>query len=265
MLASLPMYDLPVVRPLTDAWWQGLAGHLRAAGLGDVPAELARSPAPAADDEAVLLTQVCGYPLTHALAGRVEPVAVPSHALPDCPAGHYRSLITVAADNPARGLGDLAGGVCAVNALDSHSGCNALRAEIAPLAGGAPFFDRVVVTGSHVASLAAVATGAADVCALDAVTHALLLRHQPAALQATRVLATTPVAPALPYVAGPGVGATARRRLRLGLGAAFADPELAAVRRELLLDGFVTPEAVDYSAILARERAAFAAGYPRVA
>jgi hypothetical protein len=33
MIATLPMYDWPEVREATDAWWAGLARHLRGAGF----------------------------------------------------------------------------------------------------------------------------------------------------------------------------------------------------------------------------------------
>lgn len=265
MHASLPMYDLPPVRAASDAWWHGLAGYMRAFGIAGVPNRLQRDPVPDWTDEGLLFSQVCGYPLTHGLAGSVEPIIVPSYALPDAAAGRYRSLIVVAADATARDLAELADCVCAVNAADSHSGYNVLRYMVAPYADNGRFFHDVVVTGSHQASLAAVASGRADVCAVDAVTHGLLARHDAAELQGTRVLQASPAAPALPYVAGPAVDADTRRRLRQAVGAAMADPELTAVRRELLIDGFVTPETVDYGEILALERYAVDAGYPALA
>jgi hypothetical protein len=45
MIATLPMYDWPQLRSSTDAWWAGLARHLRAAGI-DAPDRLTRSDAP---------------------------------------------------------------------------------------------------------------------------------------------------------------------------------------------------------------------------
>ena len=48
---------------------------------------------------------------------------------------------------------------------------NLFRAAIAPLAGGRPFFSEVIVTGSHAASLEAVADGnAPGLAAIDCVT-----------------------------------------------------------------------------------------------
>src|SRR3546814_8202871 len=84
MRASLPMYDLPGLEAATDAWWAGLAAAFRAEGLHQVPERLTREGGHAALWTApdLLFSQTCGYPLTHALAGRVTLVATPIY---DCP------------------------------------------------------------------------------------------------------------------------------------------------------------------------------------
>ena len=264
MHASLPMYDLPELRAATDAWWRGLAGHLRAAGFPDVPARLQRDPGAAATGPDLLLTQVCGYPLTHALAGRVQRVCTPCYAAPGCAGARYSSALVVPASSGAATLADLRGGVCAINARNSHSGCNVLRRMLAPLAGGRPYFARVTRTGSHEASLAAVAAGEADLCAVDAVTHALLERHAPRRLAGTRVLEFSPSAPGLPYVTGGDRDAAELWRMRAAIGAALADPGLEAVRADLLISGAEIPGPESYDEIPAMEREAIALGYPEL-
>ena len=44
MIASLPMYDLPETRSATDALWAGIARHLRAEGVAEVPARSIAAP-----------------------------------------------------------------------------------------------------------------------------------------------------------------------------------------------------------------------------
>jgi len=261
VIASLPMYDLPVLRGPTDDWWRGLAHHLRAAGLSDVPAELTRSQASAWLDDELLLSQTCGYPLTHALAGRVHLVCTPAYAAPGCSGAHYSSAIVVGEAPAGDRLADFRGCVCAYNAADSHSGVNVLRFMLAPLAGNGPFFADTVRTGSHAASIDAVARGEADLCAVDAVTHALLAHHQPEALVGTRVLAYSPQAPGLPLITALGTSAAVRTRLRDGIHAALADPDLESTRSALLLTGAEDCSARDYEAILDMERDAIARGY----
>src|SRR3546814_9448924 len=111
MRASLPMYDLPGLEAATDAWWAGLAAAFRAEGLHQVPERLTREGGHAALWTApdLLFSQTCGYPLTHALAGRVTLVATPIYDCPGCDGGRYRSEILVRAADAAGQLADLKG------------------------------------------------------------------------------------------------------------------------------------------------------------
>jgi ABC-type phosphate/phosphonate transport system substrate-binding protein len=253
--ASLPMYELPAVTEVTDAWWRGLAQHLRGAGVTRVPAKLTRSGDLSADWRApdLLLSQTCGYPLTHALAASVQLVATPRYHAPGCRGAWYSSAIVIAADNPAQAFADLTGHVAVINGPDSQSGCHALRYMAAMLTGGDCFFNAIRTSGSHAASLEAVRHGCADVAAVDAVTHALMVRHAPEKLTGTRVLTYSPSTPGLPYITRGNASAAYVARLRSGLAAAAADPELAWVRQALLLDGFEVLSCRAYQAILDME------------
>src|SRR3546814_11503112 len=106
MRASPPMYDLPGLEAATDAWWAGLAAAFRAEGLHQVPERLTREVGHAALWTApdLLFSQTCGYPLTHALAGRVTLVATPTYACPGCDGGRYPSEILVLAGATAAPL-----------------------------------------------------------------------------------------------------------------------------------------------------------------
>ena len=82
----------------------------------------------------------------------------------------YRSVILVPQAG-ARSLEELRGSVAVINQQHSHSGMNALRHSIAPLARDGRFFSRVTVSGSHLDSIAALQQGQAAVrctnCSLD--------------------------------------------------------------------------------------------------
>ena len=259
------MYDFPEVRAATDALWRAVAAALESAGLADVPKRLSRE-----DEDAVwrsgdlLLSQTCGYPLTHRLAGVVETVATPSYSAEGCHGAEYCSLVVVSEDHPAADLESLRGSVCAYNRRDSHSGYNALRAALAPLAGGAAFFARAVESGAHAHSIAMVADGRADVCAVDCVSHALLARHRPRALDGTRVLCATERAPGLPYVTRAGAGGPELERLRAALRSVFSDPGLAHARDALLVTGIHVLDDMAYGRIDDMERSARAAGYAEI-
>jgi ABC-type phosphate/phosphonate transport system substrate-binding protein len=267
MLASLPMYDLPELAAATDAWWRGLAASFRRAGLAEVPDRLTRDVLRPGHwlEPALLFSQTCGYPLTHALAGRVGLLGTPCYAARGCDGPLYRSLVLVAEESPAGGLADLRGQVAAVNGDDSQSGYNVLRAVLAPLARDGRFCAGVVETGSHAASIAAIRAGRADFAAIDCVTHALLKRHRPDAVAGTRVLLETPAVPGLPYISGRSVDGDRRRWLQDGLRAAFADPGLAETRAALLLTDLAELPLFAYDAIVAMRRGAETAGYPAIA
>lgn len=266
-VASLPMYDLPEVRAATDAWWHGLARAFRREGLADAPEALDRrqSYKDIWLSRDLLFSQTCGYPLKHSLEGLVQLVATPCYEADGCEGPSYCSFVIVGADHPAGHVGDLKGLRCAINGPDSQSGCNALRALVAGFAEGGRFFRRVDVSGGHSASIALVASGQADVAAVDCVTHALIARYRPAALAGTRVLCRTASAPGLPYITRGRANADLLRRLRAGLEGAVADPALTAAREALLLTGIAVLPLSDYDRITDMKSAAIAAGYETVA
>jgi ABC-type phosphate/phosphonate transport system substrate-binding protein len=240
MKASLPMYDPPELHRGVDAWWRGIADAFRAEGVDDVPDQLDRA-VPVEElwrAPDLLFAQACGYPLLGAWAGHLQYLVTPRYAAPGCEGTNYCSWIVVPANSPAKSIEDLRGARCSINGRISHSGYNALRALVAPLARDGAFFGSVRVSGGHAASLAEVARGDADVASIDCVTYALLSRCRPHVVGATRIIGRTPPAPGLPYVTGIDRSPELRERLCEGLRHAFADAALANVRAELLIDGF---------------------------
>jgi ABC-type phosphate/phosphonate transport system substrate-binding protein len=266
-VASLPMYDLPEVREATDALWRGLAARLQRRGI-EVPAKLTRDDTgldAAWSAPNLLLSQTCGYPLATSLARHVVVVATPAYAAPGCEGAFHRAAVIVRAASTALSLAELKGQTCAMNSPTSNTGMNLLRAEVAKMAGGQRFFGGVVRTGSHLASVEHVASGAADVAAIDAVTLALLQRHRPDLARGVRVLAWTESSPGLPLISSRMWSADVHAALRHALADAAADPALRTVREALLLDGFTQLPEAAYGAILALETSATQAGYPELA
>lgn len=266
-VASLAMYDLPEVTAVTDAWWGGLAHAMRHEGIADVPDALRRdnevSPAWWAPD--LLFSQTCGYPLTHEFAGKLRVVATPCFDCAGCEGARYCSHLVVRAGDPARGLDDLRGRVATANNPDSQSGYSAFRASVAPLARSGQFFSEVVMSGGHGASLALVAEGKADICAVDCVTYTLISRHRPAAVANLRVLGETVDAPGLPYVTRADANDDLLKRLRAALFSALDAPDLAAARETLMIAGAeVLPENA-YDRIIEIENESRTQGYARLA
>ncbi len=198
MIASLPMYDWPEVRAHTDSYWQAIR-----AALGSGPADLTRNH----DDmhghwlhTDLLLSQTCGMPYRTRLLGKVTRIGTPDYGLPDCPAGHYCSVLVVKAQDSRTQLSDFTNEIFAYNEGGSQSGWAAPMTHAARLG---LRFDRLLATGAHRASIRAVAEGTAALAAIDAVTWELALRHEPATAR-LKVLARTDPTPGLPYI--PALG-----------------------------------------------------------
>lgn len=266
-VASLPMYDLPGLTGATDALWAAIAAACRAEGLADAPAglERARPHREVWHDPALFLSQTCCYPLVHQLWGRVQVIATVRYAVAACAGASYTSHCVVPRASGALRLDDLRGAVAAANQPDSHSGMNAFRALIAPLAGGARFFERVLWSGSHLASLELLARGAADVSAIDCVTFALLERMRPELTAAVRIIARSAHCPGLPLITAATTSDGELAAMRRALGRVAADPALASLRAELLLDGFEVLPADAYRRVLDLEEEAARLGYPALA
>lgn len=256
--AGLPMYDFPEIAEATDAWWSGLAAAFHRAGVPGVPDRRYRPNDPAAlwANSSLLFAQTCGFPLTHAFAGKLTPIGTPCYRAEGCSGSFYRSVVVVGRDRAGTALEEFRGAVTAVNQPDSQSGWNALAALAAPLARDGRFFGDVRLTGGHAASLAAVAEGAADLAAIDAVTFALLGRYRSQAVAGVRTLTVTEPAPGLPYVTRADMPEDVQVRLSMGLAEAAADPALADVREALLIEGVEFLDMAAYAAIPAMAKRA---------
>jgi ABC-type phosphate/phosphonate transport system substrate-binding protein len=247
------MYDLGALRPATDSWWAGLCAHFRRAGVRDVPDRLSRpGEGPAfwlAPD--LLFSQSCGYPLVTLLAGRVTLLGTPCYDMDGCDGSDYCSFIIVRADFPARGIADLRGRRCAINMAGSWSGHHALRVVAGALFDKfRPAFE-ASPSGSHVASIDAVRSGAADFASLDCVSFGLLSRCASHRMDGLRVLARTPAMPGLPFIAGGTVSEADIRGMKQGLRAAIDDPALEDVRKQLGLKAIRFTGLAEYDRLLA--------------
>lgn len=265
--ASLGMYDRPELHAANDALWAAIADRLAGAAMRRVPARLDRA-RPLADiwgDRDLLLAQSCGYPLVTTWRGRLLYVATPRYRAMGCDGIAYRSRIVVRADDPAPSVSALRGRRAAINEWSSNSGMNLFRAAIAPIAGGRPFFSAIVETASHAASAQRVATGEADVAAIDAVSFAHLERHEPGVARQLRTIGWTPPAVGLPLVTSIDSSPGDIRALRSALRSVATDPALAVTRAALLIDGFDVARPGRYEALLKIAAKAARAGYPTLA
>ena len=253
MFAALPMYDFPALQDATDALWAAIRDRLRAQGF-DAPEALTRGGDLDAQwrDPKLLLGQTCGYPYWTRLRERLEVLAAPVYAFEGCGEATHGSFLVARNSDPRGAASQFRGARAAINAYDSNTGMNLFRAAIAPLAPSGRFFSEVVVTGAHAASLAAVAGGAADIAAIDAVTFGLL---RP---EGVKIVGRTPLSPTLPFVTSRATPPALREALR----AALRD---MPPQRELGLSGVAFVDEYAYARTQEIEREAAARGYPRLA
>lgn len=265
MRASLPMYTFDAAA--NAALWQALAAAMKAEGIADVPGDLELPDDLAAHWRApdLLLSQTCGYPLVMHLKREVAVLGAFAYAVPGCDGARYSSVFIARSDDPARGLADFRGRRVAYNGVESQSGYNCLRAAIAPLAGGRPFFAETLRTGAHYRSLQAVATGDADLAAIDCVSFAGFIRREPDLGRWVRVISYSATVPGLPLITQGATDTETLARLRRAIGAVVADPALAPVRDALFIAGFEIVDFDAYDVIRDMEAEAIAAGYPALA
>ena len=236
-IASLPMYDADP--EAVDAWWRAISRALQAQGMTDVPERLDAPVELDAHwrDPRLLLSQTCGYPLVTRLLPIVQVVGAFHYTAPGCSAFDYRSDLVARIDD-AGAIEGYRGRVAAINSLDSHSGCNALRGLVAPLARNGTFFRGQLISGSHRRSLLALQSGAADIAAIDCVSLAGFRRHEPELLRGLRVVGSTAPAPGLPLVTAATTTSAELNALRRALHAACSDPAVADAREALFIGGF---------------------------
>jgi ABC-type phosphate/phosphonate transport system substrate-binding protein len=252
--ASLPMYELPPLAPAWDRFWALTRAELSKRGID--AAETLRRVEPYSQswrDPELLIGQTCGWPLVSQLCDAVVPFARFDFGLDTKRPGDYFSVfIGPRASVPAVALrpADLAPLLAdpdtriAVNSFASQSGFRALGECLAePMTVNR---DRLVMTGSHINSIRAVAAGQADLAAIDAATWQLALEHEPAARQVS-VVARSTDAPGLPLIASARHGEKASLLLECLTSAVR---NLAAADRAALhLSGVVPARREDYEVL----------------
>jgi ABC-type phosphate/phosphonate transport system substrate-binding protein len=265
-IAAFPMYDFPWTVAANDALWASISARLADAGVR-APVRLTRGGDLAAlwRDPGLIFGQTCGYPYMTDLRDSVTLIATPEYSFPGCEGASHRSFIIRRAGDPRRTLGEFRGAVAALNAHDSNTGMNLFRATIAPIAGGAAFFRATLVTGSHEASMEAVAEGRADLASIDCVSFALIGRGRPELIERVAVVVESPASPNLPFITSSSLPPSTIAAVREALFAALDDAGLAEARSGLGLKGARAAMPADYDRVIEIERDAAAAGYSRLA
>ncbi len=251
-VASLPMYDWPEVGGALDALWRGIADELRDAGIA-APDALSRYDDDASDwlHPDLVLGQTCGWPYISRLKGRVTLLGPFIFDRIDCPPGAYDSVI-IAADHlrAASFCADelVRPGVrIAVNGTDSQSGFRVWGEwfDADPATWLAP--GSIVLTGSHRASVRAVAGGKADYAAIDAVAWRLARDHEREAADKVVIAGRSRPRPGLPLISS--LRHADRRPAIIDCVTRAIDKLAREHRRATLITGIKPAEPGDYEVL----------------
>lgn len=193
MIASLPMYDRPENAAAHDALWSAVRDRL---GFG--PTKLDRE---IAYDQGwgrsdLVLGQICNLPYRAHFRHQVTRIGNTDYGLQDTPAGYYHSLFVVRSQDAVRGLAPATLGRFAYNDALSHSGWGA---PLSYVSDKGLTFHSTLRSGSHLASIKAVAGGDADLAAIDAVTWGMLQQVEPATAGLS-VIGRTRASPGMTFI-----------------------------------------------------------------
>ena len=212
-------------------------------------------------DPSLFFGHTCGYPLMTQLLGAFTPFCTARFDVPGTEGKRYSSQMIVNADSDIDSLHACEGGVIAINNVDSNSGMNALRYELARIGAKPGFFSNIVMTGGHLHSLEAVADNKAQLAAIDCVTFQLIVDARPELAARVRSIGITAKTCGLPFVLpGDNPPADLKSGCTDALNRAF-DKLPVESRQCLHLAGFEAVDYADYESILELERFALNQGF----
>lgn len=168
----------------------------------------------------------------------------------------YNAFIIVREDSPVRRFEDLRGRSFAFTDPDSNTG-HLVPAHLLATRGETPahYFSRVTFSGSHDASIAAVATRIVDAASVDSLIWEYARRVKPEHAAKTRIVWTSPAYGIPPVVVRPGLDRDLVQRLKAIFLAFDADEKGRAILENMMLDRFVEARDTDYDSIRAMQTA----------
>jgi ABC transporter, phosphonate, periplasmic substrate-binding protein len=269
LIAGLPMYDWPEVSSDIDALWTRIAREVTVRGL-DAPIGLTRTDHLETlwRDPRMIVGQVCSLNPVRDGLGETAVLGTlvydPPLGLPQPEPGSYYSVVVCRRDDSRRthvGHGSatddvlaFAGATFAANGTDSQSGYWSLGHFVREIA-DTPVFGPVLFTGAHRASIQAVASGAADLAAIDVHSWRLALEHESHATDQLAVIGTTEPTPGVVCVVAWEL---AQHRALLDDALATAVDSLLGtpVAERLHISGYRTRELDEFDVVADRVEAA---------
>ncbi|AIY41619.1 ABC-type phosphate/phosphonate transport system [Collimonas arenae] len=246
MICALPMYPFP--EDHLRIFWSTLRQTLQRTGIHDVPLTLDQP-----DDllqhwqrNDLLLSQSCGFPVSTLLRGKVQVLGAFHFDVPGCQQSAYSSSLLVRKEDCNKPLAGFRDAVAVCNERHSQSGYHALRSAVAPLAVDGRFFSRVLFSGAHRRSAQMIASGEADIAAIDCVSAFLLRQQEPATFDRLASIDFTSPMPGLPLITSQATPAAAVAQLRQALATCSRMPELTQTLQAMRISGFSALDQEDY-------------------
>ena len=201
MIASLPMYARASNRAAHDTLWALIRDRLRSRDI-EAPDQLDHDMDhwDGWEHPDLVLGQICNLPLRSHFAARVTPIGAADYGLEGCPAGHYRSHFVVHRDCAADTPEALFDARFVLNDTVSQSGY--ASAQIWAAKHGKAFCAHLK-TGSHRASIAAVANGAGDIASIDAQTWRIEEAENPDTGK-LKIIGHTDTSPGMTFITAKG-------------------------------------------------------------
>lgn len=209
----------------------------------------------------MLLGHTCGYPLMHFLKTDCLPVCVPLFNVEGCQGKYYSSHLITPANSDINTLADCQNQTVAINGPDSNSGMNVLRHAVSRLGARAPYFSEVLVSGSHLNSVRAVAKGEASLAAIDSISFALIKDEWPELVEGVRNIGFTEKTCGLPFVVPANSAELTNSEMIIDALNTSLSNLAASERNHLHLIGFEKVQQQDYQKIIELEKFARQAGY----
>jgi phosphonate transport system substrate-binding protein len=200
------------------------------------------------DEGTIHIAWICGAPyVVRRPQGQITLLAAPvwrGDHYGDRPV--YHSDIMVHRDHPAQTFGQVRGQRWAYNEPGSLSGYHVMRAHLARLGEELTFFSQAIEAGYHRRALQMLATGEADVAAIDTTVFEQIVKEQPTLRDAVRSLGRLGPNPAPPWVIRTEVPVALREVLTAIFTTMTKDTTGAALLAASPLTRFAQVDDTDY-------------------
>lgn len=162
----------------------------------------------------------------------------------------YNSYIIVNADSSISKFSDLKGKTFAFTDEQSNTGKLVPTYMIAKL-GETPetFFSKFIYTGSHDASISAVANNIVDGAAIDSLIYDYLKKRRPGLISSTKIIEVSPPFGIPMVVARPDLNQDLKSKLRSFLLSADSDPQIKNVLANMEIEKFTIIDDSAYNSI----------------